>query len=157
LRATTSYADLKDVDAVSICVPTPLRKTKDPDMAYVISASDSITAVAHAGMLIVLESTTYPGTTDEILVPRLAQKGLTVGKDIFVALSPERIDPGNKKYGVKNTPKVVGGVSSDCHELACLYYGKIADNVVQVSSPAAAEMVKLLENTFRAVNIGLEN
>ncbi len=157
LRATSSYADLRDVDAVSVCVPTPLRKTKDPDMSYVISASDSIAEIVHAGMLVVLESTTYPGTTDEILVPRLTRNGLVVGKDVFVAFSPERIDPGNKKYGVRNTPKVIGGVTDDCQEVTCAYYGAIVDQVVPVSSPVAAEMVKLLENTFRSVNIGLVN
>ncbi|HVO41806.1 MAG TPA: nucleotide sugar dehydrogenase [Aggregatilineales bacterium] len=157
LRATTSYEDLKNVDAVSICVPTPLRKTKDPDMSYVISAADSLTGIAHPGMLIVLESTTYPGTTDEIMVPRLEGKGLKVGEDVFVAFSPERIDPGNKHYGVRNTPKVIGGVTLECQHVACTYYGMIVDQIVPVSSPKAAEMVKLLENTFRAVNIGLVN
>jgi UDP-N-acetyl-D-glucosamine dehydrogenase len=157
LRATTNYADLREVDAVSICVPTPLRKTKDPDMSYVISASDSIAEIVHAGMLVVLESTTYPGTTDEIMIPRLTRGGLVVGQDVFIAFSPERIDPGNKKYGVRNTPKVIGGVSEACQEVTCAYYGTIVDQVEAVSSPIAAEMVKLLENTFRAVNIGLVN
>jgi UDP-N-acetyl-D-glucosamine dehydrogenase len=157
LRATTKYADLREMDAVSICVPTPLRKTKDPDMSYVISAADSLTEIAHAGMLIVLESTTYPGTTDEIMIPRLSEHGLTIGEDVFVAFSPERIDPGNKKFGVRNTPKVIGGASAACQEVTCAYYGTIVDQVVAVSSPTAAEMVKLLENTFRAVNIGLVN
>ncbi len=157
IHATTDYAELRAADAISICVPTPLTKTKDPDMSYVISAADSITAVAHSGMLIILESTTYPGTTDEILIPRLQSKGLKIGEDIFVAFSPERIDPGNKRYGVRNTPKVIGGVTADCQEVGCVYYGTIVDQVVQVSSTATAEMVKLLENTFRAVNIGLVN
>jgi UDP-N-acetyl-D-glucosamine dehydrogenase len=157
LRGTTSYDDLRDVDTVSVCVPTPLRKTKDPDMSYVISASDSIADIVHAGMLVVLESTTYPGTTDEILIPRLTRNGLVVGQDVFVAFSPERIDPGNKKYGVRNTPKVIGGVTEGCQEVTCAYYGSIIERVVPVSSPVAAEMVKLLENTFRAVNIGLVN
>lgn len=157
LRATTSYADLHEVDAVSICVPTPLTKTKDPDMSYVISASDSIAEIAHPGMLIVLESTSYPGTTDEITVPRLKAKGLEPGKDVFISFSPERIDPANKKWHVRNTPKVIGGVTEACQEVTCLYYGSIVDTVVPVSSPTAAEMVKLLENTFRAVNIGLVN
>ncbi len=157
LRATTNYGDLGDIDAVSICVPTPLRKTKDPDMSYVISAADAIAEVAHAGMLIVLESTTYPGTTEEIVIPRLTQKGLTPGEDVFVAFSPERIDPGNKKYNVRNTPKVIGGSTEGCQEVTCLYYGSIVDQVVPVASLVAAEMVKLLENTFRAVNIGLVN
>jgi UDP-N-acetyl-D-glucosamine dehydrogenase len=157
LKATTQYADLGKADAVSICVPTPLTKTKDPDMSYVVSATESLVQVAHAGMLIVLESTTYPGTTDEVVVPRLEKTGLKVGENIFVAFSPERIDPGNAKYGVKNTPKVVGGVTESCQETVCVYYGAIIDQVVPVSSPTAAELVKLLENTFRAVNIGLVN
>src|SRR5260221_862056 len=157
LRATTNYQDLASADAISICVPTPLRKTKDPDMSYVIGAADSIAEVCHPGMLIVLESTTYPGTTEEIIIPRLLQNNLTPGEDIFVAFSPERIDPGNKNYNVRNTPKVIGGVTPACQEVSCLYYGAIAEQVVPVSSPVAAEMVKLLENTFRAVNIGLVN
>lgn len=157
LRASTSYADLRSADAVSIVVPTPLRKTKDPDMSYVNAASDAIAQIAHPGMLIVLESTTYPGTTDEVLIPRLKETGLIVGEDLFVAFSPERIDPANKKWGVRNTPKVIGGVTPACHELTQLYYGSIVDTIVGVSSPTAAEMVKLLENTFRAVNIGLVN
>ncbi|MFN8421279.1 MAG: nucleotide sugar dehydrogenase [Anaerolineae bacterium] len=157
LKATTSYEDLRDIDALSICVPTPLRKTKDPDMSYVIQASDSIAEIAHKGMLIVLESTTYPGTTDEIIVPRLNEKGFQIGSDIFLAFSPERIDPANKKWHVRNTPKVIGGVTETCQEVSCLYYGSIVDTVVPVSSPTTAEMVKLLENTFRAVNIGLVN
>ncbi len=126
-------------------------------MSYIISAADSVADIAHAGMLIVLESTTYPGTTEEIVVPRLAQKGLTAGQDVFVAFSPERIDPGNKKYNVRNTPKVIGGLTEACQEVTCLYYGSIVEQVVPVSSPIAAEMVKLLENTFRAVNIALVN
>ncbi len=157
LRATTQYADLVRADGISICVPTPLTKTKDPDMSYVISAADSVAAIAHPGMLIVLESTTYPGTTDEILLPRLHKRGLTAGHDVFIAFSPERIDPGNKHYGVKNTPKVIGGETDDCLEIAGVYYGTIVEQVVPVSSTATAEMVKLLENTFRAVNIGLVN
>jgi UDP-N-acetyl-D-glucosamine dehydrogenase len=157
LRGTTNYAEMSEIDAISICVPTPLRKTKDPDMSYVISAADQIAEVAHAGMLIVLESTTYPGTTDELLVPRLTSKGLNVGEDVFIAFSPERIDPGNKKYGVRNTPKVIGGMTEACQEVSCLYYSSIVDQVVPVSNPVAAEMVKLLENTFRAVNIALVN
>jgi UDP-N-acetyl-D-glucosamine dehydrogenase len=156
-KATTHYDDLRAVDAMSICVPTPLRKTKDPDMSYVISASDSVAEICHAGMLVVLESTTYPGTTDEIMIPRLTRGGLTVGKDIFIAFSPERIDPGNKGFGVRNTPKVIGGVTPDCLEVTDKYYGTVVDQIVPVSSPTAAEMVKLLENTFRAVNIGLVN
>jgi len=157
LRATTAYADLSSVDALSICVPTPLRKTKDPDMSYVLDSIAGVAGVAHAGMLIVLESTTYPGTTEELIVPRLTEKGFTPGEDIFIAFSPERIDPGNQTYGVRNTPKVVGGVTPNCTDVVAAYYGAAVDHVVRVSSPTTAEMVKLLENTFRAVNIGLVN
>lgn len=157
LRATTSYEDLRMVDTISICVPTPLRKTKDPDMSYVIQSSDEIAKIAHSGMLIVLESTTYPGTTEEIILPRLVQNGLVVGEDVFLAFSPERIDPGNKHYGVRNTPKVVGGVTPACQAVATALYETAVDTIVPVSSPMVAEMVKLLENTFRAVNIGLVN
>ncbi|MBE0688630.1 MAG: nucleotide sugar dehydrogenase [Anaerolineae bacterium] len=157
LRATTTYADLSSVDALSICVPTPLRKTKDPDMSYVIESIAGVAGIAHAGLLIVLESTTYPGTTEELIVPRLTEKGFTPGNDIFIAFSPERIDPGNPTFGVRNTPKVVGGVTADCTDVVAAYYGAAVDHVVKVSSPTTAEMVKLLENTFRAVNIGLVN
>ncbi|MFN8529201.1 MAG: nucleotide sugar dehydrogenase [Anaerolineae bacterium] len=157
LRASTSYDDLRAADAISICVPTPLRKTKDPDMSYVIQSVEAVARIAHEGMLVVLESTTYPGTTDEIVVPQLQQNGLKIGETVFAAFSPERIDPGNKTYGVRNTPKVIGGVTPACTEVACAYYGAAVDTIVPVSSPTAAEMVKLLENTFRAVNIGLVN
>jgi UDP-N-acetyl-D-glucosamine dehydrogenase len=157
LRATTSYEDLRQADTVSICVPTPLRKTKDPDMSYVIESVESVASICHEGMLIVLESTTYPGTTEEIILPKLIGNGFKVGEDVFVAFSPERIDPANPKYGVRNTPKVVGGVTADCGEVARALYSTAVDQVVPVSSPTAAEMVKLLENTFRAVNIGLVN
>lgn len=157
LRATTAYADLAEADTVSICVPTPLRKTKDPDMSYVIAAADNVATICHAGMLVVLESTTYPGTTDEVLLPRLLNGGLKVGEDVFVAFSPERVDPGNPVYGVRNTPKVVGGVTPACVEAVTALYEPAVDHVVPVSSTGAAEMVKLLENTFRAVNIGLVN
>lgn len=155
--ATADYEALRQADIVSICVPTPLRKTKDPDMSYVISATESVASIAHQGMLVVLESTTYPGTTEEILVPRMRQAGLQPGEDVFIAFSPERIDPGNKQYGVRNTPKVVGGFTEACREVTCAYYATVAEQVVPVSSARAAEMVKLLENTFRAVNIGLVN
>ena len=157
LCATTEYADLADCDAISIAVPTPLRKTKDPDMSYVLSAADSVAEVCHPGLLVVLESTTYPGTTDEIILPRLVRNGLTVGEDVFVAFSPERVDPGNPTYGVHNTPKVVGGVTPACVEVVTALYEPAVAKVVPVSSTGAAEMVKLLENTFRAVNIGLVN
>ncbi|HVU14863.1 MAG TPA: nucleotide sugar dehydrogenase [Phototrophicaceae bacterium] len=157
LSATTSYDDLRAVDTVSICVPTPLGQAKDPDMSYVIEAVNAIVQIAHAGMLIVLESTTYPGTTDEIVLPRLREQGFKPGEDVFVAFSPERIDPGNPKFGVRNTPKVVGGINTDSTEAAVSLYSTAVNQVVPVSSPTAAEMVKLLENTFRAVNIGLVN
>lgn len=157
LCATTDYDDLRQTDAVSICVPTPLRKTKDPDMSYVVQAINAIAAIAHEGMLIVLESTTYPGTTTELVQPRLAEAGFQAGQNIFVAFSPERIDPANKKYTVRNTPKVVGGITPDCTEVTVALYRSAVDLVVPVSSPTSAEMVKLLENTFRAVNIGLVN
>ncbi len=157
LRASTSYADLASVDTVSICVPTPLRKTKDPDMSFVIDAVNEVTKISHEGMLIILESTTYPGTTEEIILPRLVSNGFKVGEDIFVAFSPERIDPGNPTYGVHNTPKVVGGVTEACTEAAVALYGAAVENVIRVSSTTTAEMVKLLENTFRAVNIGMVN
>jgi UDP-N-acetyl-D-glucosamine dehydrogenase len=157
LKATTDYSALKDVDAISICVPTPLRKTKDPDMSYVIAAADEVARYSHPGLLIVLESTTYPGTTDELITPRLAHNGFKVGEDVFVCFSPERIDPGNPTYGVRNTPKIIGGATSDCLEVAQALYSKAIDHVVPVSSTRAAEMVKLLENTFRSVNIGLVN
>jgi UDP-N-acetyl-D-glucosamine dehydrogenase len=157
MRATTCIDDLREADVISICVPTPLLKTKDPDMSYVIGAADQVAKVCHAGLLVVLESTTYPGTTDEVIVPRLLHNGLTVGKDVFVAFSPERVDPGNKIYGVHNTPKVVGGSTPACVEVVTALYEPAVERVVPVSSTATAEMVKLLENTFRAVNIGLVN
>lgn len=157
LRATTDKQELAQVDVISICVPTPLRKTKDPDMSYVIQAVEDVAEIAHAGMLVVLESTTYPGTTQELIAPKLTEKGFTVGEDIFVAFSPERIDPGNTTYMVRNTPKVIGGMTPACNEVAKAYYSAAVDTVISVSSPTTAEMVKLLENTFRAVNIGMVN
>jgi UDP-N-acetyl-D-glucosamine dehydrogenase len=157
LRATTDAQELRAADVVSICVPTPLTKTKDPDMTYVQSASNTVASIAHPGLLIILESTTYPGTTDEYLIPRMDAMGLKVGEDVFIAFSPERIDPANPTFTVRNTPKVVGGVTEACQELAYTFYRVIVDKVVKVSSTAAAEMVKLLENTFRAVNIGFVN
>jgi UDP-N-acetyl-D-glucosamine dehydrogenase len=156
-KATTQYEDLREVDAISICVPTPLRKTKDPDMSYIIQAVDAITGIRHEGLLVVLESTTYPGTTEEIIMPRLADEHYIVGENIFIAFSPERIDPANTQYGVRNTPKVVGGITPACTEVVSALYAAAVDHVVPVSSPTTAEMVKLLENTFRAVNIGLVN
>ena len=157
LSATTDFSALERVDAISICVPTPLGKSKDPDMSYVISAAEQVAKYAHKGLLIVLESTTYPGTTDELVMPRLAKNGFAVGEDVFICFSPERIDPGNQKYSVRNTPKVIGGATPACVEVAVALYSKAIDQVVPVSSTRAAEMVKLLENTFRLVNIGLVN
>jgi UDP-N-acetyl-D-glucosamine dehydrogenase len=157
LRASINYADLATMDAISICVPTPLRKTKDPDISYIVNAADSIAQQGGTGKLIVLESTTYPGTTDEVILPRLISNGDQVGQDFFLAFSPERIDPGRQDYAMYNTPKVIGGVTPNCLEVAEALYGKIVQKTVPVSSTATAEMVKLLENTFRAVNIGLVN
>jgi UDP-N-acetyl-D-glucosamine dehydrogenase len=155
--ATTDEATLDDADTISIAVPTPLAKTRDPDMSYVIAASDTIARHAHPGMLMVLESTTYPGTTRDVMQPRLEAKGLTIGSDVFLAFSPERVDPGNPVYHTKNTPKVLGGITPHCTEVAAALYGTCIDTIVPVSSPEAAELVKLLENTFRSVNIGLAN
>ena len=157
LRASADYHALSEADAVSICVPTPLRKTKDPDMSYVIQAVDAVVEVCHDGMLVVLESTTYPGTTEEIIIPKLTGRGFVPGETVFVAFSPERIDPANPRFGVRNTPKVVGGYSAACTETAAALYAAAVDQIVPVSTPTTAEMVKLLENTFRAVNIGLVN
>ena len=156
-RATCDYDDLRAADAISICVPTPLRKTRDPDMSYISQAALSIAEICRPGMLIVLESTTYPGTTEEIILPEITREQLAVGEEVFVAYSPERIDPGNRQYSVRNTPKVVGGISDNCAEVAQALYRAAVDSIIGVSSPTAAEMVKLLENTFRAVNIGMVN
>lgn len=157
LRATTDMSKLGEMDAIDICVPTPLRKTKDPDMSYVVSAAEQIAKYIHPGMLIVLESTTYPGTTAEVLQPMFEAKGLKVGEGFFLAFSPERVDPANEKFNTRNTPKVVGGTTPHCSELAAALYRSAVDTVVPVTSTQVAEMVKLLENTFRAVNIGLVN
>lgn len=157
LSASSDYADLRDVDAIIICVPTPLRKTKDPDISYIIDAIEQISNLGTDGKLIVLESTTYPGTTEEVILPRLIGDGSVIGEDVFLAFSPERIDPGRKDYGVANTPKVIGGITANCLEVTQALYGTIVDQLVPVSNTVTAEMVKLLENTFRAVNIGLVN
>jgi UDP-N-acetyl-D-glucosamine dehydrogenase len=157
LRATVDFGALRDVDTISICVPTPLRKTKDPDISYIVSATESIAANFKPGQLVVLESTTYPGTTDEVILPRLSEGGYVAGRDFFLAFSPERVDPGNPQYQTRNIPKVIGGVTPTCIQLATAIYSTAIQNVIPVSSPATAEMVKLLENTFRAVNIGLAN
>ncbi len=156
-KATNDFSVIATLDAAIICVPTPLRKTKDPDISYVVSAVKAVARHVHEDMLVVLESTTYPGTTEEVLLPELTGAGLEPGRDIFVAFSPERIDPANQQWRLRNTPKVIGGVTPRCTELACALYRNACDTVVPVSSPRAAEMVKLLENTFRAINIGLAN
>lgn len=155
--ATTDEARLVDADAVSIAVPTPLAKTRDPDMSYVIAAAEAVARRARAGMLVVLESTTYPGTTRDVLQPRLEERGLVVGTDVFLVFSPERVDPGNPTWHTKNTPKVLGGITPACTEVATALYESCIDQVVAVSSPEAAELVKLLENTFRSVNIAMVN
>jgi len=157
LIATTEEPRLRECEAVSIAVPTPLVKTRDPDMSYVLSARDTVMRNAHPGLLVVLESTTYPGTTREVFQPSLEEAGYRVGEDVFLAFSPERVDPGNPVYHTKNTPKVVGGITPACTELASALYGTSIDTIVPVSSPEAAELAKLLENTFRAVNIGMVN
>jgi len=157
LEATIDESRLHEADAISIAVPTPLSKTRDPDMSYVIAATEAAVRQAHPGMLVVLESTTYPGTTREVMLPAFTEKGLTVGEDIFLAFSPERVDPGNPKYHTKNTPKVVGGITPNCTEIATALYAACIDTIVPVASTEAAELVKLLENTFRSVNIGLVN
>jgi UDP-N-acetyl-D-glucosamine dehydrogenase len=158
LSATTDFAALQQADAVSICVPTPLGKFGDPDMSYVISATESLAKNIHPGMVVVLESTTYPGTTREILLPKLGiEKGLKVGQDFFLAFSPERVDPGRKDWTTINTPKVMGGITETCSQIAALWYSQSLETVIPVSSAEAAEMAKLLENTFRMINIGLVN
>jgi UDP-N-acetyl-D-glucosamine dehydrogenase len=157
IRATPSLTALKDLDTISICVPTPLRKTKDPDLSYVIAAVEAVRAYLRPGHLIILESTTYPGTTQEVVLPILERSGLRVGQDFFLAYSPERVDPSNKMYTTRNIPKVIGGLTPTCTELATLLYQQFIERIVPVSSPGAAEMVKLLENTFRSVNIALAN
>jgi len=157
LRATTDFSVVADLDTINICVPTPLRKTKDPDMSYIVSACQEMVKYVHPGMLVILESTTYPGTTDELVLPMLSGGGMQVGRDFFLCFSPERVDPGNPKYQTRNIPKVVGGVTAACTEMGKLFYSQALQNVVPVSSTQVAEMVKLLENTFRMINIGLVN
>ena len=157
LRGSTDFADLAAADAVSICVPTPLSKTRDPDVSYIAAATDEIARHLRPGQLVVLESTTYPGTTREVILPALEADGLVCGEDFFLAFSPERVDPGREDYTTRNTPKVMGGVTPACARAATALYGVAIETLVPVSSPEAAEMVKLLENTFRSVNIGLVN
>jgi UDP-N-acetyl-D-glucosamine dehydrogenase len=156
-RATTDYSVLADLDTVNIAVPTPLRQTKDPDMSFVISAAEQVAKYLHPGMLVILESTTYPGTTEEILLPLMEAGGLKAGEDIFLCFSPERVDPGNRAYNTRNIPKVVGGITPQCTALGHQFYASALERVVPVSNSSVAEMVKLLENTFRMINIGLAN
>ena len=157
LRATCDFSALLELDTVNICVPTPLRKTKDPDMSYIVASCQEIVTYFHAGMLVILESTTYPGTTYELVLPMLAKPGLEVGRDFFLCFSPERVDPGNPVYQTSNIPKVVGGCTPACTKMGQLFYSQALEHVVPVSSTQVAEMVKLLENTFRMINIGLAN
>ena len=157
LEATTDMRRLAECDAVSICVPTPLSKTRDPDVSYVIAASEAVAAALRPGQLIVLESTTYPGTTREVMQPALERTGLVVGEDFHLCFSPERVDPGNETWTTKNTPKVIGGLTEACSDAGTAFYERFIDRVVRVSSAEAAELTKILENTFRAVNIGLVN
>ena len=157
LEATTDFSVVASLDTINICVPTPLRKTKDPDMSYIVDACEAIAKYFHPGMLVILESTTYPGTTDELVRPILERGGLKAGEDFFLCFSPERVDPGNPKYQTKNIPKVVGGYTPTCTELGRIFYSQALEHVVPVASTQVAEMVKLLENTFRMINIGLAN
>ncbi|UCE66372.1 MAG: nucleotide sugar dehydrogenase [Candidatus Zixiibacteriota bacterium] len=157
LHCTGDFSVLRNSDVIIICVPTPLNKTKDPDVSYILSAVDGIEKYVHKGQLVILESTTYPGTTEELIRPKLEEGGLKVGRDFFLAFSPERVDPGNEKYTTQNTPKVVGGTTPVCMKIAKLFYEQVITQVIPTSSTQSAEMVKLLENTFRSVNIGLVN
>jgi UDP-N-acetyl-D-glucosamine dehydrogenase len=157
LEATSDMSRLADMDVVDICVPTPLRKTRDPDLSFVVQAVDAVKVCLQPGQLVILESTTYPGTTDEVVRPALEEGGLRAGTDFFLAFSPERVDPGNTRFTTRTIPKVVGGINAASTDLACRLYGTVVETVVPVSSTQVAEMVKLLENTFRAVNIGLVN
>jgi UDP-N-acetyl-D-glucosamine dehydrogenase len=157
IKAFADFAELVNIDVVTICVPTPLSKTKDPDVSFILAAVGEVQKYLHPGQLVILESTTYPGTTEELILPMLEQTGLKAGKDFFLAFSPERVDPGNKKFTTKNTPRVVGGVTPNCTKIAKLFYEQTITQAIPVSSTKGAEMVKLLENTFRSVNIGLVN
>jgi len=157
LSATTDFSVLLDIDAVIICVPTPLNKLKDPDVSYILNVLNQLAKYVHTNMFISLESTTYPGTTRELILPALEKTKLKVGKDFYLCFSPERVDPGNEKYQIKNTPKVIGGITDKCTKIGKILYESIIDDIVPVSSPEAAETVKLLENTFRSINIGLAN
>ncbi len=156
-EATLDFDRLGEADVVVICVPTPLSKTDDPDLSFVVAATEAVQSALRPGQLVVLESTTYPGTTREVVQPMLEETGLVAGEDFFLSFSPERVDPANPVWHIENTPKIVGGLTPTCHQLTVVLYGEVIDDVVEVSSPEAAEMAKLLENTFRAVNIGLVN
>ncbi|MEO7651908.1 MAG: nucleotide sugar dehydrogenase [Bryobacteraceae bacterium] len=157
IRAFKDFSIVSELDTINICVPTPLRKTKDPDMSYIVSACQEIARYFHSGMLVILESTTYPGTTDEVVLPMLERENMRVGEDFFLCFSPERVDPGNARFQTSNIPKVVGGKTLACTEIGALFYSQALETVVPVSSTQVAEMVKLLENTFRMINIGLAN
>ncbi len=157
LQATSDFSAVGELDTINICVPTPLRKTKDPDMSYVVAAAEQVARYLHPGMLVILESTTYPGTTEELILPILERGGLREGREFFLCFSPERVDPGNPQFQTSNIPKVVGGISPQSTELAVLLYSQAIEKVIAVSSTKVAEMVKLLENTFRMINIGLAN
>src|SRR3974390_141655 len=157
LRATSDFSAVRDLDTINICVPTPLRKTKDPDMSFIDSACQEIARYFHPGLLVILESTTYTGTTDEVVLHMLSKSGLTVGEDFFLCFSPERVDPGNPRYQTANIPKVVGGVTPACTEIGRVFYSQALETVVPVSPTQGADRVKLLENTFRMINIGLAN
>jgi len=157
LTATSDFSAIAKLDTINICVPTPLRKTKDPDMTYIVSACQEIAKYFHPGMLVILESTTYPGTTEEVVLPLLASNRLRAGRDFFLCFSPERVDPGNPHFQTRNIPKVVGGITTECTKMGSLFYSQVLETVVPVSSTKVAETVKLLENTFRMINIGLVN
>jgi UDP-N-acetyl-D-glucosamine dehydrogenase len=157
LHATTDYAEVTELDALTICVPTPLSKTRSPDLSYIVSAAESVAANLRPGQLVVLQSTTYPGTTEEIVLPILERSGGEVGSDFFLGYAPERVDPGNKNWNIHNTPKLVAGVTPECRRRTELLYRQIVDTIVQCSSPMVAETAKIHENTFRAVNIALAN
>ena len=156
-RATTDFSVVRELDTINICVPTPLRKTKDPDMSFIVSAVEEIAKHFHPGLLVILESTTYPGTTDELLLPKFEELGYKAGEDFFLCFSPERVDPGNPTYTTHNTPKVVGGITPACTEMGKLFFSQALEKVVPVANTRVAEMVKLLENTYRMINIGLAN
>ncbi len=157
LTVTRETATLAAADTIIICVPTPLGKSKEPDISHIVAAADEVARILRPGQLVVLESTTYPGTTEEVLLPRFAASGLAVGEQFFLAFSPERIDPGNRTWRLESIPKIVGGITPACRELACALYGLVVGRVVPVTSPQAAELVKLFENIFRSVNIALVN